>query len=105
MTTKDDGGPAFPAKHTVLSTPEQRALGVDGFVEELPGLTKREYAAIHLRVPDSGSQWLDEMIEKARRTEFAGRALAGLLSNSAAAVPAEWTCDIACQHAAIMLDK
>lgn len=26
------------------------------------GLSKREYAAIHLRVPDSGTDWLNDMI-------------------------------------------
>ena len=36
------------------------------------GLTKREYAAILLRVPDSGSEWLDDMIKKSQEldTEF-----------------------------------
>lgn len=29
------------------------------------GFTKREYAAILLRVPDSGEKWLDDMILKA----------------------------------------
>lgn len=28
-------------------------------------LTQREYAAIHLAVPSSGTEWLDEMIRKA----------------------------------------
>lgn len=28
------------------------------------GLSKSEYAAIHLRVPESGTEWLDEMIRK-----------------------------------------
>jgi hypothetical protein len=27
-------------------------------------LTAREYAAIHLKVPESGTVWLDEMIRK-----------------------------------------
>lgn len=45
----------------------------------LPGMTLRQYAAIHLRVPDSGEEWLDAMIERARRDEFAGRALQGML--------------------------
>jgi 23S rRNA-/tRNA-specific pseudouridylate synthase len=27
-------------------------------------LTQREYAAIHLAVPESGTEWLDEMIRK-----------------------------------------
>lgn len=30
-----------------------------------PGMTLAAYAAIHLRVPDSGIDWLDAMIEKA----------------------------------------
>lgn len=30
------------------------------------GFTKKEYAAILLRVPDSGSDWLDEMIKRAQ---------------------------------------
>jgi len=27
-------------------------------------LTKREYAAIHLRVPDSGTDWIDDLIRR-----------------------------------------
>lgn len=30
-------------------------------------LPQRAYAAIHLRVPDSGLPWLDAMIERARQ--------------------------------------
>mgnify|MGYP001263604257 CR=1 FL=1 len=35
------------------------------------GMSLKEYAAIHLKVPLSGTPWLDEMIQKARRDEFA----------------------------------
>jgi hypothetical protein len=28
------------------------------------GMTLRQYAAIHLKVPNSGTDWLDEMIKK-----------------------------------------
>ena len=38
----------------------------------------RQYAAIKLRVPDSGCDWLDEMIRKSLRDQFAGQALSGL---------------------------
>jgi hypothetical protein len=34
-------------------------------------LTGRQYAAIHLCVPDSGEKWLDDMIKKALRDRFA----------------------------------
>lgn len=52
----DDGGPAFP--NTVKVTDEAYA--------ELRGMTLRQYAAIHLRVPDSGLPWLDEMISASK---------------------------------------
>jgi len=44
------------------------------------GLTKREYAAIHLRVPQSGNHELDAMIREAQRNELAARAMEGLVS-------------------------
>ncbi len=42
----------------------------------------REYAAIKLRIPDSGIDWLDEMIVKAERRNIAAKAMQGLLANS-----------------------
>lgn len=39
--------------------------------------TVREYAAIQLRVPDSGTEWLDAMIRKSNRAEFMRAALSG----------------------------
>ena len=44
------------------------------------GMTLREYAAIQLRVPDSGSDWLDEMIEQSLLNDFAAKALQGYVS-------------------------
>lgn len=35
------------------------------------GLSKREYAAIHLRVPDSGDPQIDAMITKALKRDLA----------------------------------
>lgn len=43
------------------------------------GMTIREYAAIKLCVPESGADWLDEMIRKSQRDKFAGMALQGLI--------------------------
>lgn len=45
------------------------------------GMSKRFYAAIKLRVPDSGEEWLDEMIRKSNRRDAAQYAMQGLLSN------------------------
>ncbi|MHA7813230.1 MAG: hypothetical protein ACX94C_07565 [Phycisphaerales bacterium] len=39
-------------------------------------MSLRQYAAIQLRVPNSGTDWLDEMIRESKRDEFAGQALA-----------------------------
>lgn len=44
-------------------------------------LSAREYAAIKLRVPDSGTDWLDVMISKSLRDEFAGKAMQGIMSS------------------------
>jgi hypothetical protein len=41
------GGPAFPTGNDYEK-----------------GMTLRQYAAIHLKVPDSGTDWLDDMIKK-----------------------------------------
>lgn len=45
------------------------------------GLTAREYAAIALRVPDSGTPWLDEMISKARYLDNCNQAMAAVIAN------------------------
>jgi len=55
MTT-NTGGPAFPTEHTDTS----------GLYD---GMTLRQYAAIKLKVPDSGTDWLDEMIVKANKID------------------------------------
>jgi hypothetical protein len=67
--TKDDGGPAFPLQ----------SIG-QGYKPGYAGMSLRQYAAIKLCVPDSGTPWLDEMIRQAQRDKFAGQALAGLLA-------------------------
>lgn len=71
MTTKPDGGPAFP-----LVIEEEGCL-----TQVNKGMSLRAYAAIKLCVPDSGLPWLDDMIRQARHDRFAGQALAGVLAN------------------------
>lgn len=39
------------------------------------GMNLRQYAAIRLRVPESGDAWLDDMIRKSVRDELAGKAM------------------------------
>lgn len=45
------------------------------------GMSLKQYAAIHLKVPMSGTPWLDEMIEASRRDEFAKASLIGRYSD------------------------
>ena len=66
-----DGGPAFPV-HDMIGPQEYQYV---------KGMSLRQYAAIQLRVPDSGLEWLDKMILAAKRDEFAGQALAGELAS------------------------
>lgn len=46
------------------------------------GLTARQHAAIALCVPDSGTDWLDAMIDQRRRDECAGRAMQAMITKS-----------------------
>lgn len=50
--------------------------------EAVGGMTLRQYAAIKLRVPDSGTDWLDAMIVEAKRDELAAKAMQGLIAGT-----------------------
>ena len=58
MSARDDGGPAFPR-----------------MLEKQTGMSLRAYAAIKLCVPDSGIDWLDDMIRQSQRDRLAAQAL------------------------------
>lgn len=66
MTQRNDCGPAFPE-----STSQDGPYG---------GMSLRQYAAIKLRVPDSGTDWLDDMIRQSLRTDLAVKAMQAFLS-------------------------
>ena len=61
----ETGGPAFPCHPDIIPKKDL----------DFAGMTLRQYAAIKLRVPNSGTDWLDEMIREARRDELAARAM------------------------------
>lgn len=61
----EDGGNAFPAMYPNAHN---------------TGMTLRQYAAITLRVPNSGTDWLDAMIRESLRDEFAGQAMRDVAS-------------------------
>ena len=71
----ETGGPAFP-RITKITSPAIR----DQKVHSENGMTMREYAAIKLRVPSSGTDWLDEMIRESLHNEAAVDVLKASLS-------------------------
>ncbi|MGE0630951.1 MAG: hypothetical protein AB7O96_00980 [Pseudobdellovibrionaceae bacterium] len=77
MSNESKDKPAFP----IITT--RYMDGEDGDIEMISvelGLSKLEYAAIHLKVPVMNT--LDEMIQKARRDEFAKAVVALYFGNS-----------------------
>lgn len=99
MTQRNDGGPAFA---------RAGFSGPAGFGRPVVGMSLRQYAAISLRVPDSGTDWLDDMIRQSARDEFAGKALAGLggrkfHKGDAGEGYAEWAASMAYEFADALL--
>jgi hypothetical protein len=77
----NDGGPAFPTTATATTVSKQNdGDSVLTNYGSSPGMTLRQYAAIKLRVPDSETDWLDDMIRKSNRDYFAAKALQGSLA-------------------------
>ncbi|WP_257819814.1 hypothetical protein [Burkholderia glumae] len=72
-TRPADGGPAFPRAgyegESSYSNPEN-------------GMSLRAYAAINLRVPNSGIDWLDDMIRASMRDELAAKAMQAFIGNN-----------------------
>ena len=64
------------------------------------GMTLLQYAAIKLRVPESGDDWLDSMILESLRNELAAKAMQGLMD---AAMPMPEIAQAAYQMADAML--
>lgn len=71
MSKIEDGGPAFPFA----------CQGPTTAPEAYYGMTLRQYAAIKLRVPNSGTDWLDEIISKSMRDEFAAKVMQGMYND------------------------
>ena len=78
----DDGGPAFPRPLVPAGTWYKDGVGGASWSTQdgHQGMSLRQYAAITLRVPNSGLPWLDAVIVEARRQDFAGQAMNGFLA-------------------------
>lgn len=94
MKKVNTGGPAFPCDLTMYDKEVQ---------VQMQGMTLREYAAIKLKVPNSGTDWLDEMIRQSRRDEFSAKAMQAILSDPNYASPDEKLDESAYYIAAAML--
>lgn len=71
MEHKKDGGPAFPYEITTSEDGRSREW------ETNEGMSLRDYACIHLRVPETNHGWLNELIRMAQRDELAAKAMQG----------------------------
>lgn len=74
MTTDnklETGGPAFPL------TVETQGSGVS-----IHGMSLRAYASIHLGVPQSEHDWLNDMIREKQRNELAKAAMREILASN-----------------------
>lgn len=54
---------------------ERERAYVAARAEAVGGMNLRQYAAIKLRVPNSGTDWLDAMVVEAKRDELAAKAM------------------------------
>lgn len=87
----NDGGPAFPCHPEIIPQKER----------DFAGMTLRQYAAIKLRVPNSGTDWLDEMIRESMRNELAAKAMQGSIAHSQSE---EWSCSVIAEDAYMQAD-
>jgi hypothetical protein len=65
MSNTKPGGPAFPAAKIISGDNYNPPTKVYH-----SGMTLRQYAAIKLKVPDSGTDWLDDMIRKSNELDM-----------------------------------
>lgn len=94
MSAHNHGGPAFPVQE----------FNADGTPATLMvGMTLRQYAAIHLRVPNSGDDWLDDMIREARWNELTAKVMQGLAADPNFVSEPDVVADISCKWATAML--
>lgn len=78
-----NGGPAFPGQWYDF----QPCTGEQVVREQWGGMSLRTYAAIHLGVPQSEHEWLNDMIRESQRNELAKAAMQGWAANEATKGP------------------
>ena len=80
MSKKETGGQAFPLDYVryVQIGDEQYREPIERH-EQYKGMTLRDYSCIKLKVPDTDKDWLNEIIVKSLKNDFAGQALIALI--------------------------
>jgi hypothetical protein len=73
-----DGKSAFP--YVYETSEADRGGYYHTVVHHGEGMTLKEYAAIHLKVPRSGDAEIDAMIRESRKAEFAGQIIGGRMA-------------------------
>jgi hypothetical protein len=73
MKYKDGTEPAYPEEYKSFND-----HGVE-IMNYIPGLTRRDYACIKLKVPKTDKAWLNEIILESKRDELAGQAMAAII--------------------------
>ena len=76
---KNDGGAAFARPHSQIPAADGKEWGEQ---DAQDGMSLRVYACIKLKVPETGIDWLDEIIAKAEKRDLAGMALQGMMANT-----------------------
>lgn len=77
----EDGGPAFPLPNRIVYSESHVSVEERNSMRD-SGMSLRTYAAIKLRVPESGIDWLDDMIRKSLRDSFAANVLPSYLEEA-----------------------
>jgi len=85
MTQKTDS--SFPETITDVEFADANKEKQFGNTYSYGGLKAGEYAAIHLRVPKSGTPWLDEMIAEANWRDLIASMMQGIVENEALSYP------------------
>ncbi len=81
-TQPDDGEEMRHPPGEAPAYPTTIGKDSEGNLWQAHGFRQQEIAAIRLKVPNSGTDWLDDMIRESLLDEFAGQVLAGIRANS-----------------------
>ena len=89
-TKIDDGGPAFPEIWIDAEFSPGGETHIKSIRVTQSGMSIRDYACIHLRIPATGNLWLDKLIAEAERRDLTAIAMAHIGPHLAAAIAKDY---------------